>query len=77
MSLISYQGYLKNGRFIPLENKNIEVLKNAKVIVTVLSELPEEKLEKHSRSEFIGSWKDKIWMSDDFNEPLEEMNQRD
>ena len=72
MSLISYQGYLKNGRFIPLENKNIEVLKNAKVIVTIL---PEEKPEKHSRSEFIGSWKDKIWIADDFNEPLEDMKE--
>ncbi|MCL2223471.1 MAG: DUF2281 domain-containing protein [Defluviitaleaceae bacterium] len=30
---------------------------------------------KRSRSEFIGSWKDKIWMSDDFNEPLDEMKE--
>ena len=32
-----------------------------------------EQAKKHFRSEFIGSWKDKIWMSEDFNEPLEEM----
>ena len=30
---------------------------------------------KHARSGFIGSWKDKIWMSEDFNEPLEEMEE--
>jgi predicted DNA-binding antitoxin AbrB/MazE fold protein len=31
--------------------------------------------EKHPRSAFIGSWKDKIWMSEDFNEPLDEMKE--
>ena len=30
---------------------------------------------KRPRSEFIGSWKGKIWMSDDFNEPFEEMKE--
>jgi hypothetical protein len=34
-----------------------------------------EQTKKHPRSEFIGSWKDKIWMSEDFNEPLEEMRE--
>jgi len=24
---------------------------------------------------FIGSWKDQIWMSEDFNEPLDEMKE--
>ena len=30
---------------------------------------------KNPRSTFIGSWKNKIWMSDDFNEPLDEMKE--
>ena len=72
MSLISYQGHFKDGRFIPLENKNIDVLKNAKVIVTIL---PEEKPKKRSRAELCGILKGKVWMSDDFNEPLEEMKE--
>jgi len=32
-------------------------------------------INKHPRSAFIGSWKNKIWMSDDFNEPLDEMKE--
>ena len=35
----------------------------------------EEQTKKHPRSEFIGSWKNEIWMSDDFNEPLDEMRE--
>jgi len=34
-----------------------------------------KQIEKHPRSKFIGSWKDKIWMSEDFNEPLDEMKE--
>ena len=30
---------------------------------------------KISRSEFFGLWKDKIWMADDFDAPLEEMKE--
>ena len=30
---------------------------------------------KIPRSESMGKWKGKIWMSDDFNEPLEEMKE--
>ena len=34
-----------------------------------------EEQKKQSQSDFIGSWKDKIWIADDFNEPLEEMKE--
>jgi predicted DNA-binding antitoxin AbrB/MazE fold protein len=34
-----------------------------------------KQIKKHPRSVFIGSWKDKIWMSDDFNKPLDEMKE--
>ena len=30
---------------------------------------------KLPRSTALGLWKDKVWMSDDFNEPLEEMKE--
>ncbi|MCL2501426.1 MAG: DUF2281 domain-containing protein [Defluviitaleaceae bacterium] len=50
------------------------------VVITFLEPVAEEitgsnQLEKHPRAKFIGSWKDKIWISDDFNEPLEEMGE--
>ena len=33
------------------------------------------KNKKIPRSEFIGIWKDKIWMADDFDAPLEDMKE--
>jgi len=50
------------------------------VIITFLEPIEEAVTDntqsnKHPRSAFIGSWKDKIWMSDDFNEPLDEMKE--
>jgi predicted DNA-binding antitoxin AbrB/MazE fold protein len=50
------------------------------VVITFLEPMKEEianeeQTKKHPRAAFIGSWKDKIWMSEDFNEPLEEMRE--
>ena len=50
------------------------------VVITFLESAPEavagaEQTKKHPRSNFIGSWKDKIWMADDFNAPLDEMKE--
>jgi len=72
MSLMSYQGYFKDGRFITSTKRKITIPENAKVIVTVL---PEENLKKRPRSELCGILKGKVWMADDFNAPLEEMKE--
>ena len=58
----------------------ISVSGKYEVVITFLEPVKEdtanaEQAKKHLRSEFIGSWKDKIWMSKDFNEPLEEMDE--
>ena len=58
----------------------ISVSGKYEVVITFLEPLREEitnagQSKKHPRSEFIGSWKDKIWMSENFNEPLEEMRE--
>jgi len=50
------------------------------VVITFLEPVKEgfadtEQIKKHPRSEFIGSWKDKIWISEDFNEPLDELKE--
>jgi len=50
------------------------------VVITFLEPVKEEiasvkQAKKHLRSDFIGSWKDEIWMSEDFNEPLDEMKE--
>ena len=50
------------------------------VVITFLEPVADvtvgaEQIKKHPRSDFIGSWKDKIWISEDFNEPLEEMKE--
>jgi len=64
--------------FTPIQP--IFVKGNYKVIITFLEPVDEEPnsegaIGKHPRSQFIGSWKDQIWMSEDFNEPLEEMKE--
>jgi len=58
----------------------ISVKGQYEVVITFLEPVTEmvagkEQTKKHPRSAFIGSWKDKIWMSDDFNEPLDEMKE--
>lgn len=58
----------------------ISVKGQYEVVITFLEPVAErladtEQTKKHPRSNFIGSWKDKIWMSDDFNAPLEEMKE--
>jgi len=58
----------------------ISVRGKYEVVITFLEPMKDEianveQAKKHPRSAFIGSWKDKIWMSEDFNEPLEEMRE--
>jgi len=58
----------------------ISVKGQFEVVITFLEPVADmiasaEQTVKHARSDFIGSWKDKIWMSEDFNEPLDEMKE--
>ena len=58
----------------------ISVKEPYEVVITFLEPVTKvasdaKQLKKHPRSEFIGSWKDKIWISEDFNEPLDEMKE--
>jgi len=58
----------------------ISIKEEYEVIITFLEPVAKvtvdtKQIKKHPRSAFIGSWKDKIWMSDDFNEPLDEMKE--
>jgi hypothetical protein len=58
--------------FIP--KQPISLKGHYEVVITFLEPVEkeiDETNQKHPRSAFIGSWKDKIWMSEDFNEPLE------
>jgi len=51
-----------------------------RVVITFIEPLQnsvekEAQTKKRSRADFIGSWKGRIWMSDDFDEPLEEFEE--
>ena len=68
--------------FIPLEP--IPVNGKYKVVITFIEPVGEpikedtaltDKPSKLPRSTAKGLWKDKVWMSDDFNEPLDEMKE--
>ena len=52
----------------------IPVKEDCDVLITFL-ESKKKELPKTPRSELNGKWKGKIWMSDDFNAPLEEMKE--
>jgi len=52
----------------------IPVKGRQKVIITFLG--PEEDMaQKRPRSEVLGLFKGKVWISDDFNEPLDELKE--
>ena len=58
----------------------IHVNENYEVVITFIEPLKKDAANmdqsaKLPRSTALGLWKDKIWMSDDFNEPLEEMKE--
>ena len=52
----------------------IPVKENCEVLITFL-EFEKKDPAKIPRSELRGKWKGKVWMSDDFNAPLEEMKE--
>ena len=52
----------------------IPVKEDCEVLITFLE--PEKKeLPKIPRSELRGKWKGKVWMSDDFDEPLDDFKE--
>ncbi|MCL1816532.1 MAG: DUF2281 domain-containing protein [Clostridiales bacterium] len=64
--------------FIPMQP--IPVRENYEVIITFVNPLKKAHTDmnrtmKIPRSELIGILKDKVWMSDSFNEPLEELKE--
>jgi predicted DNA-binding antitoxin AbrB/MazE fold protein len=50
----------------------ISIKEEYEVVITFLEPVAKK---EHLRSAFIGSWKDKIWIADDFNEPLDELKE--
>ena len=60
--------------FKPMQPIPAIVKENYEVFITFVEPVRKD-VKEHPRSKFIGSWKGKIWMSDDFNEPLEEMKE--
>ena len=58
----------------------IPVKEDYEVVITFIEPVKKEQVNvvkdgKRPRSELIGLLKGKVWMSDDFNEPLEEMKE--
>ena len=62
--------------FMPLQP--IPVSEQYKVVITFLEPLEENterEVKKRPRSEVIGLLSGKVWMADDFNEPIEEFKE--
>ena len=58
----------------------IPVKDNYEVFITFVGPLKKDAARSNQsaklpRSTALGLWKDKVWMSDDFNEPLEELRE--
>ena len=60
--------------FKPIQPIPAEV-KGGDEVFIIFVETAKKNTDKLPRSTGKGLWKDKIWMSDDFNEPLEEMKE--
>jgi len=76
--MYAVKGIYQDETFKPMQP--IPVNEDYEVIITFVQpvvkiEPDDAKPKKHRRSEFIGKWKGQIWMSDDFDEPLEEMKE--
>jgi len=78
----AYEGYFENGRFyIEGETTHINIKGRRKAIITILDEPMKKDTRKKNKSikkpfsESRGIFKGKIRMSDDFDEPPEEMKE--
>jgi len=75
-----YEGYFDNGRFYNNERQIVKIPERYRVNVTLFDEQIDKsettKLpEKRPFSDLFGEWSGRIWMSDDFDEPLDEMRE--
>jgi hypothetical protein len=75
-----FEGYFDNGRFYNNKRQHIQIPEQKKVSITLfdepISKKPVSKTEaKRPFSSLFGEWSGKIWMSDDFYEPLEDMSE--
>jgi hypothetical protein len=75
-----YEGYFDNGKFYTHDNKLIRFPKSGKASFTLYDERKDKKAEttapaKRPVSDLLGCMKGEIWMSDDFDEPLEEVRE--
>jgi len=75
-----FEGYFENGRFYNNERQIVKIPEKYKVYITLFDERIEQNLiselpEKRPFSDLFGEWSGQIWMSDDFDEPLEEMRE--
>ena len=90
MQLEAVKGYVQNGLFYPTIGKVIKTPEPVEAVLTYLGKPVEvfnqdiisntknkDELEaiRQARLSVKGSMKGKIWMSDDFDEPLEEMKE--
>jgi len=72
------KGYMENGQFFP---EHQEKSKTGRFDVTVIFHEPSEKTNeeleeiRQKRLAFFGCMEGKIWISDDFDAPLEEMEE--
>jgi len=78
MQAYVYEGYFEDGRFYDKKRQRVKIPERYKVNITLFDEQVDKneisKLpEKRPFSDLFGEWSGKIWMSDDFDEPLEEM----
>lgn len=75
-----YDGYFENGRFYNKEKQIIKIPEQYRVSIMLFDERIDKNeisqlTEKRPFSDLFGEWRGRIWMSDDFDEPLEEMKE--
>jgi len=74
------EGYFEDGKFYNNERQRIKIPDRYRVNVMLFNERIDEKktsrlAEKRPFSDLFGERHGQIWMSDDFDEPLEEMRE--
>ena len=73
-----FEGYFENGNFFTKDRRRVKIPNRFKVNLTLFNEkVDADAIVKHPEkrpfSELFGEWSGQMWMSDDFDEPLEEM----